>query len=90
MQSSSDQLSLKFSSLLDVFHGIIKGDPSADKVKKALAELKETAKNSPELNGRQVEAIVARCDNYIKGEYGKSKKPENYGHTKVSSNGVSK
>lgn len=83
MQTAAvDPFSLKFSSLLDVFHGIIEGDPKPESVSDKLIALKEQAKNTGELNTRQLEAILARCDNYLKGDYGKTKNADNYGHTK--------
>lgn len=87
---AADPLSLKFSSFLEVFHSIIEKNPDPSKVKKELADLKEMAKNTPELNARQTEAILARCDNYLSGEYGNTKVAGNFGHGKASSNGVGK
>lgn len=43
--------------------------------------LKEKAKLTP-LTPRQTEAIVDRCKNVVAGQYGNSKKPENYEQAK--------
>lgn len=84
MQAVADPLSLKFTALLNEFHAIIEGGPTPEKAKHRLDLLKEKAKTTPELNGRQTEAIFARCDNYINGEYGNTKKANNFGHSKTN------
>jgi len=74
----------KFRALLGTFHKIIKNDPNPQDVEDELKQLSEMAKTTSDLTGRQVEAITARCANYIKGDYGKTKKPEHYEHAKPS------
>lgn len=64
--------------MLKAFELIINGNPPAEKVKNELKELKEAAKNAKHLTFAQISAITARCDNYLAGEYGNTKKPENY------------
>jgi hypothetical protein len=64
--------------LLKTFELIIKGNPKPESVKVDLDALKDAAKNSANLTFHQVTAIQARCDNYMNGEYGNSKKPEHY------------
>lgn len=57
-------------SMLNVFHAI--NEKSTDKTKDC-NELKEAAKLSQHLTQRQLEGIIARCDNVINGSYGKTK-----------------
>lgn len=66
----------KWRSLLRVFEKIISTD-SNDKAEQLLS-LKRAACNTVELTPRQVSGITDRCDNFIKGTYGNSKKPEHY------------
>lgn len=67
----------EFQLLLDGFHDIIKGMPEIEKVKTELLELKEIASNNNTITFWQKDAIVGRCNNYLKGEYGSQvKKPE--------------
>lgn len=72
----------KFRALLDIFHSIIEGMPPAEDIKDKLLSLKEMAKQSGEINSRQQEAILDRCDNYLKGEYGNTKTADHFGHGK--------
>lgn len=74
----------KFRTLLRAFDKIIENDPKPETVKAILADLKTRAAGTSDLTSRQVEAIAARCDNYMKGEYGKTKKPEHFDHGKPS------
>ena len=60
----------KWDSMLKVFKKIIEGNPSPESVKDDLAALSESAKNTGILTARQVEGIVDRCNNYIKGNWG--------------------
>lgn len=64
--------------LLKVFHLLIEKNPKPGDIKQDLIDLKETAKVSTHLTFHQVSAIAARCDNYMNGDYGNSKKPEHY------------
>lgn len=74
--------------LLKVFHLIIKDSPAAEKAKDELIALKEEVKVAKFLTFHQASAITERCDNYINGEYGNSKKPEHYSQDhNFSSNG---
>ena len=70
----------KWDSMLKVFHGIIKDNPSIESVKSKLLSLAESARNTHILTPRQAEGIYDRCMNYIKGEYGNTKKAENLNH----------
>jgi hypothetical protein len=63
----------EFTTLLRSFNSLVSGMPSVEKIKKELLRLKEQADKSVELNYRQKDAIIARCDNYINGTYGKTK-----------------
>jgi hypothetical protein len=72
-----DQNIVEWKQSLASFHKIIDGNPAPDKVKDKLLGLKESTKISNILNQRQKEAIIARCDFYIAGEYGKTKTSEN-------------
>ena len=71
----TDEMCLaKWNNLLSVFGQLVKNSAEHSE----FISLKEMAKLSPELTPRQVEGIAARCDSYISGEYGKTKKPEHY------------
>lgn len=74
----------KFRILLRGFEQIIKGDPKPEDVKEILEELKTKAKTASDLTGRQIEAIVDRCNNYMAGDYGKTKRPEHFEQAKPS------
>jgi hypothetical protein len=73
-----------FSYMLMDFKEMIENDPPAEKIAEKLFKLKEDAKINPELNLRQREAIISRCDNYLNGTYGKTKTEENLSHSKPS------
>lgn len=60
--------------LLKIFHGIVENNP--EDAKEQMLSLKELAK-SKDLTPRQAEGIAARCDNFIKGEFGNTKTTEN-------------
>jgi hypothetical protein len=64
--------------MIKTFELIIKNDPKPEAVKTDLEELREQAKLSKDLTFAQTSAIVDRCDNYMNGSYGNSKKPEHY------------
>lgn len=59
-----------FTILLRGFDEIIKGYPPIDKVKESLNELVDSATLDNELTFWQKEAVIARCKNYLKVEYG--------------------
>lgn len=61
----------EFSFMLKTFNDLIKDSPTAKSVEKDLTELKDVAVASAELNLRQKEAVMARCDSYMDGSYGK-------------------
>ena len=77
---SDSECLLRLQTLLKMFHDIIKSDPPAEKVAEELKALKEMAIKSQELTARQIDAIVARCDNYMNGTYGNTKSKENLSH----------
>jgi hypothetical protein len=60
--------------LISEFNKLIDNSPSPDKIKNELLEIKNKAKINGNLTYHQVQALTARCDNYLKGEYGISKK----------------
>jgi len=62
-------------SLLKMFHAIVEKQPKDQN--EQLEKLKEFAKTK-QLSPRQIEGIIERCDNVIKGNYGNTKKPEHY------------
>lgn len=68
----------EFQILLAAFNKLIDDQPPVAKVKDELLEIKSAALASVELNARQVSAVVERCDNYIKGEYGMSEKKKQF------------
>ena len=72
----------KWNSMLEMFKKIIEKDPAPEKVKDKLLELKKAAINTHHLTERQKEGILARCDNYLNGTYGKDEKKKDYIETK--------
>jgi hypothetical protein len=68
----------EFEILLRGFNETVKDMPPVKKVEKELLELRATAVISHELNFRQRDAITARVDNYINGEYGSNLKKTEY------------
>lgn len=58
-----------FPLMLKEFEALIDNTPEASTVKNQLEKLSASAESSNELNIRQKEAIMARCKNYINGEY---------------------
>lgn len=63
--------------MLGIFNGLIKDTPKPEAIKADLLSLKEMAKINANLTSRQVEAIYARCDNYLEDTYGNTKTEEN-------------
>lgn len=59
--------------LIGAFNKAVENAPPPSKVEEELLALKEMAKTNAHLTSRQMEAIIARVDNYLSGEYGKSK-----------------
>lgn len=68
----------EFQILLAAFNKLIDDEPPVAKVKAELLEIRAAALASSELNARQVSAVIERCDNYIKGEYGISEKKKQF------------
>jgi hypothetical protein len=62
---------------LTTFKGFIAGSPPPEEIQAQLGALKTMAADSNELTLHQKDGIIARCDNYLKGEYGKTKTQEN-------------
>lgn len=75
---SDEQCIAKWKAMLEMFEKIIKGDPPVEKVKDKLLELRAAVINSNLLTERQKEALMARCDNYVTGNYGKDAKKKDY------------
>lgn len=73
----------KFWKLLRAFEQIIKDSPTIEKAAPLLTALKNSVKNAADLTFRQVEAIAERCDYFMKGEYGNTKKAEHFEHQKT-------
>lgn len=69
--------------LLKAFKIIIEGSPNPESVKKELEDLKEAAKISLHLTFHQKDAIIARCDNYMNGEYGNTKANIDFSQTEA-------
>jgi hypothetical protein len=63
-----------FTLSLRVFNKLIAGTPPPEKVKKELSAIKKKAEHDPELNYRQKDAVIVRCDNYLNGTHGNTKK----------------
>lgn len=74
----------EFTLLLKAFNSIVNNLPPFEKVKKELLKIKEQANRSSELNYRQKDAIVIRCDNYVNGNYGNTKRPEHLEQSKTN------
>jgi len=70
----------EFTIMLKAFNELVDNTPTVSKVKNDLISMKEAAILSNELNARQKDAIVDRCNHYLNGTYGNTKKPENFGH----------
>jgi len=68
----------QFQLLLIKFNEMIENNPPVKDVKEKLQKLAEIARKSSELNYRQIEAITARCANYINGEYGIGTKKQTF------------
>ena len=68
----------EFTIQLRMFDAIIEGYPEPSKVQSKLEKLKEKAANSNELTFWQKDAIIARANNYLKGEYGEQVKKTDY------------
>ena len=86
-QVTDEIINAKWQSMLRVFKTLIKDDPKPEKIKDQLEELKAAARSSI-MTQRQIEGIVDRCDNYMKGEYGSTKTEENLAYGRASLNGI--
>ena len=84
MSTSNFELD-EFTILLREFNALVKEKPPVEKIKKELLKIKAKAEKSAELNYRQKDAVIARCDNYINSEYGNTKRAEHYEQGKPSS-----
>lgn len=67
-----------FKVVLKKFNDLVENNPSVSSIKSELLSIREEAINNSELNYRQTEAITARVDNYINGDYGSNRKKNNY------------
>lgn len=74
--SETATIPTEFDKMLSKFHRIIENEPPVKDVKEQLEKLSEFAKNSKQLNSRQMDAIMARCHNYIIGDYGVNRKKD--------------
>lgn len=72
---TDEMCAAKWRQLLSVFHKLVKDEPEPKEIEADLIALKEAAKNSGMLSPRQMEGISGRCDNYMNGTYGNTKKP---------------
>lgn len=61
----------EFETLLTEFNELAKSEKN---VTKEITALKEKAKLGIGLNGRQMEAVIQRCDNLLNGNYGNTKR----------------
>lgn len=68
---SDTECNNNFDAFLRVFHKVENERPKD--YKEQLEVLKNSVQNTIQLTGRQREAIIDRCDNVIKGIYGKTK-----------------
>jgi len=69
----------EFSAMLGEFEAVVKA--GGEKGKKMAEELVEKAKNSAVMTYRQMDAIVARCRNFLTGAYGNTKSAYNLSHS---------
>lgn len=67
-----------FTILLRGFDEIITDYPPIPKVEKSLTDLIEGATLDNDLSFWQKDAVIARCKNYLKGEYGDQVKKDDY------------
>lgn len=74
----SEVVKSDFEIMLKAFNNMVADMPPVSKIKNDLLELRATAIISHELNVRQRDAITARVDNYINGEYGNNLKKAEY------------
>jgi hypothetical protein len=63
----------KWAELLGEFQLIIKDEPKPEKIREQLLALIEKAKLDNTLSFRQVDGIRDRVNNYLNGDYGKTK-----------------
>lgn len=68
---------------LGIFKTLIDSNPPPESIRTELEALIVAAGHSSELTYRQKDAIQARCENYLKGDYGNTKTQANldYGKT---------
>jgi hypothetical protein len=59
--------------LLGEFHALVQDAPNANKIKEQLLALNEKAKLANDLTFRQIDGIRDRINNYLNGDYGKTK-----------------
>jgi len=68
----------QFETLLKEFSVLVSenadGKKEVPKTIESIEKIKEKAKLGAGLNGRQMEAIIARCNRFIDGSYGNTKK----------------
>ena len=69
---TDDERNAKWKTMLKAFEKITDPKPSVDKCKDDLLALSEMATLSVHLTARQKGGIIGRCNNYIKGTYGKN------------------
>jgi hypothetical protein len=81
---NDEQCIAEWRRLLGKFKSLISDEPAPENIKKELAALREEAKANPHLTYHQVSAILARCDNYLLGTFGSTKRIEHMNHTKTS------
>jgi hypothetical protein len=69
-----------FQILLNGFKDAIKDNPPAQQVEEELKSMIEVASLDNELTFWQKDAIIARCKNYLSGNYGSTSKELNSGY----------
>lgn len=70
-----------FDSFLREFNGLVDNTPTVGTIRSKLENLKERAQNEKTMTFRQTDAILARCDNYLNGTYGKTKTDKNLSYS---------
>lgn len=68
--------------VLKLFKSVAEVDTLPKNFKDIIGKLKEQVTNNTHLNFRQVEAITARCNNFLAGKYGQTKTAAHLAHGK--------
>lgn len=81
-QEDDDKCISEWRRMLGIFKSVAEADKVPANFKETLNSLKNEAKINAHLTGHQTRAILARCDNYLSGRYGNTKRAEHLNHGK--------